>query len=64
MPDALMLGAGPLGKFGEDAEAVHPRLNNSRTVNLVLVVGIITTLWCGSKLLLLEREKVRLKKSF
>ncbi|MFT6304280.1 MAG: hypothetical protein ACI9XK_003669 [Granulosicoccus sp.] len=63
MPGALMLGAGLLGKFGEDASSVHPMLNDVGTVNIVLVVGIIVTLWCGFKLWPLEREKVRLKKS-
>jgi hypothetical protein len=63
MPGALMLGAGLLGKFDKDAGAVHPMLNDPSAVNIILVVGIIATLYCGSKLLPLEREKIRLKKS-
>ena len=62
MPGALMLSVGLLGKFDKDAGAVHPMLNDPTTVNIILVVGIVATLFCGSKLLPLEREKVRLKK--
>lgn len=63
MPVALMLGAGLMGKFGEDAGSVHPMLNDASTVNIVWIVGIIVTLGCGFTLWPLEREKVRLKKS-
>jgi hypothetical protein len=63
MPGALMLGAGLLGKFDKDAGAVHPILSNPSAVNIILVIGIVATIYCGSKLLPLEREKARLKKS-
>lgn len=62
MPGALMLSVGLLGKFDKDAGDVHPMLNDPSTVNIILVVGILATVYCGSKLLPLEREKVRLKK--
>jgi hypothetical protein len=62
MPGALMLAVGLLGKFDKDAGAVHPMLNDASTVNIILAVGMIATLYCGYKLLPLEREKVRLKK--
>jgi hypothetical protein len=64
MPGAMLLGLGLLGTFGEDAGSVHPMLNDTSVVNLMLAVGVIAASWCCFKLMPLEREKARLKNSY
>ena len=60
-PESIMLGLSLYAKFGTNGDAFHPLLNNKLVVNIMLITGAATMIWCGNKILTLSKEKTSLK---